>query len=237
MTKCKTIDLTRPAELQFDEETASFQPSWKNTILMTAYGKERTLVLARDGRCLLLPQPLQKVLDQFASDNGIADYERQALYDWIGVHKGRGYIAGDNRLVPTHGTTNPAVVYYMAYYLYHTYEAGGRVIASFHGRKKRNFQVIIDTGYKTFVRLLQAADDAAKLQLDILAWQMHSYGVKKVHKRQSVRFYDMCSTKRLMCQDLRKRWMLEFCHQVIPDYCTPEECKEIEERVRRYIEK
>lgn len=76
-----------------------------------------------------------------------ADYERQALYDWIGVHKGRGYIAGNNRLVPTHGTTNPAVVYYMAYYLYHTYEAGGRVIASFHGRKKRNFQVVIDTGY------------------------------------------------------------------------------------------
>lgn len=225
------------AELLPDEETVSFQPGWDNTILMTAYDKDRTLIFTWDGRCLVLPRPLQAVLDQFACDNDIADYERQAIYDMIGVHKGRGYIAGNNRLVPTHGTTNAAVVYYMARYLVDKHEVAGQVVASFQGYGEQIFRIVIDTGYQTFMNLLLAADRAARLQLDILDWMMHNYGVKQVDRQQSVRFYGMCGENRQKSRDLRRRWMMMLVRRVIRDYCTEEECAEIERLIKHYIEK
>ncbi|MGN1282536.1 MAG: hypothetical protein ACI4UB_01805 [Limosilactobacillus sp.] len=237
MKKAKRINLTKITELHYDEETISFAPGWDNTILMTAYDRERTLVLTWDGRCLLLPHPLPAVLEQFASDNDIADYERQAVYDMIGVHKGRGYIAGNNRLVPTHGITNGGVVYYMARYLRDEHAVNGMVVASFRGRKRHIYRVTIDTSYETFMNLLQAANRAARLQLDILEWKMHNYGVKPVDRQQSVRFYGVCGEKRQKCRDLRRRGMLMLVRRVIRDYCTPAECEKIEQLIGHYIEK
>lgn len=237
MKKVKTLDLTKMPELLLDEMTVSFQPDWDNTILMTAYDRERTLILTCDGRCLVLPRKLHEVLEQFAKDNDVADYERQALYEMIGVHKGRGYIAGNNRLVPTHGTTNTNVVYYMARYLADKHEVDDQVVASFQGHEEQIFRVVIDTGYQTFMNLLLAADEAAKLQLDILDWMMHNYGVKQVDKQQSVRFYGMCGENRQKSRDFRLQWMMMLVRQVIQDYCTPEECEEIERHIKRYIEK
>lgn len=237
MKKVKTIDLTKMSELLLDEETASFQPSWDNTILMTAYNKERTFIFTQDGRCLVLPRSLREVLDQFACDNDIADYERQAIYDMIGVRKGRGYIAGNNRLVPTCGTTNTDVIYYMARYLVDKHEVDGQVVASFQGHEEHIFRIVIDTGYQTFMNILLAADEAAKLQLDILDWLMHNYGVKPVDKQQSVRFYGMCGENRQKSRDFRRRWMMMLVRRVIRDYCTEEECEEIERLIKHYIEK
>lgn len=239
MKKTQTIDLTKMSELLLDEETASFQPDWDNILLMTAYDTDRTFVLTWDGRHLVLPRPLREVLEQFARDNDIAEFECQALYDMIDVHKGRGYIAGHNRLVPTCGTSNDGVVYYVAKRLGDKRATDdGCTMASFWGRKRRIFRVKIDTSYQTFINLLQAADDAANLQLDTLEWRMHSLGVQKVDKqREGVRFYNMCSNRRAMSRDLRRRWMMMLVRRVIRNYCTEEECEEIERLIRHYIEK
>ncbi len=238
MKQTRELDLSKMSSLLLDEETASFQPSWDNTILMTAYDRERTFILTWDGRYLVLPRTLREVLEQFARDNDIAEFECQALYDMIGVHKGRGYIAGNNRLVPTCGTSNGQVVYYVAKRLFDKRATeDGQTMASFRGRKRQIFRIKIDTGYKTFMNLLQAADDAAKLQLNALEWRMHSLGVKRVAKRKSVHFYDMCSNRRAMSRDLRRRWMMMLVRRVIQNYCTEEECKEIERLIKRYIEK
>lgn len=94
MKKTKTIDLTAMPQVHIDEETNAFRPAWDNTILLTAYDASRTFVLTWDGRQLVLGQPLREVLSRFADDNDIAEYERQALYDLVGVRKGRGYVAG-----------------------------------------------------------------------------------------------------------------------------------------------
>lgn len=238
MKQTRELDLSKMSSLLLDEETASFQPSWDNTILMTAYGRERTFILTWDDRCLVLPRSLREVLEQFARDNDIAEFECQALYDMIDVHKGRGYIAGHNRLVPTCGTSNDQVVYYVAKRLFDKRATeDGQTMASFRGWKRQIFRVKIDTGYKTFMNLLQAADDAAKLQLDALEWRMHSFGIKQVDKRESVHFYNMCGNRRAMSRDLRRRWMMMLVRRVIRNYCTEEECKEIERLIRHYIEK
>ncbi len=238
MKQTRELDLNKMSSLLLDEETASFQPSWDNTILITAYDKERTFILTRDNRCMVLPRSLREVLEQFARDNDIAEFECQALYDMIGVHKGRGYIAGHNRLVPTCGTSNGRVVYYVAKRLFDKRATeDGQTVASFRGRKHQIFRVKIDTGYKTFINLLQAADDAAKLQLNALEWRMHSLGVKRVNKRENVHFYDMCGNRRVMSRDLRRRWMMILVRRVIRKYCTEEECKEIESLIKHYIEK
>lgn len=239
MKQTVKIKLSELSELVLDEETTGFRPNWDNIILMTAYDKKRTFILTWDGRYLVLPRPLGTVLEQFAQDNDIADYERQALYDMIGVYKGRGYIAGHNRLVPTCGTTNDSVVYYVARRLAgrEAIEDGQMVEASFRGRKHQLFRVVIDTSYKTFMNLLEATDEVAGVQLDILEWRMHSYRVKKVNKRDSVRFYAMYGNHRLKSRDLRRRWIMMLVRRVIRDYCTEEECAEIERLIKHYIEK
>lgn len=239
MKRTKTIDLTKPSKLRIDEETSAFHPSWGNTILMTAYDDERTFVLTRDGRNLLLKRPLREVLSRFALDNDVPWYERQAIYDLTGARKGRGYIAGHHRLVPTHGTTNANVVYYMAHWLDEEGIAvhDGKLIVSFHGRK-RIFRVWIDTSLKTFNRLLKAANEVAEYQLDEMVWMMHNYGIKESDKKESVRYYhtvgDQC---RCTHHELRCVCMDTVVRHVLMDYLNEEDCEEAIARIKRDIKK
>lgn len=237
MGKNKTIDLTKLASLPIDEEDSGFRPDWKNTLLMTRYDDHRTFVLDRDGRHLILTQPLHAVLERFAHDNGVAEFERQALYDMIGVRKGRGYIAGHNRLVPTCGTSNANVVYYMAHHLTEKEKTpdGQMVIASFRGRKHRTYRVHIDTSYKTFRHLLEAADKCACHQLNALEWRMHHFGVKTVNKKENVHFYRVCDCYRDLYNAICRERVLWIVRHVISDYCSPEECEEIIKRIERLI--
>lgn len=238
MKKTKTIDLTAMPQVHIDEETNAFRPAWDNTILLTAYDASRTFVLTWDGRQLVLGQPLREVLSRFADDNDIAEYERQALYDLVGVRKGRGYVAGHHRLVPTHGTTNAGVVYYIAHRL-----AGDctlhddQVVASFRGHK-RIFRVQIDTSVTTFESLLEAANQVAECQLAGLDWLMHNYGVKMISKRESVNYYhniqDHC---RRMHRVLRQAWMMAVVYHILQDYLSDEDLHEILERIKRKMKK
>ena len=237
MKKTKFIDLTKMDKLRIDEETGAFHPNWDNTILMTVYDAERTFLLTRDGRNLLLTQPLRDVLHCFARDNDIDEYERQAIYKMVGAHKGRGYIAGHHRLVPTHGTTNANVVYYMAHWLdgNGTSANGQLMIASFHGRK-RIYRISIDTSLKTFDRLLKAANQAASCQLDGLDWLMYNYGVKTVNKKKSVRYHHnirdkcRCAHHRIQCA-----WMITLIRHILSDYLSEEEIREIIKKIKRNI--
>lgn len=237
MKKTKTIDLAKILKLPIDEETNAFHPSWDNAILLTAYDGSRTFVLTRDGRNLLLTLPLRDVLNRFAQENDVAKYERQALYDLVGARKGRGYIAGHHRLVPTHGTTNANVVYYMAHLLDEEGISANeqQLVISFHGRKQI-FRVHVDTSLQTFNRLLKAANEAADYQLDELDWLMHNYGVKKIPKRESVRYYhhirDHC---RRAHHDLREARTVTLLRPVLRDYFTAPDYRAIMDWIKRAI--
>ncbi len=237
MKKTKTIDLTAMPTVHIDEETNAFRPNWDNTILMTAYDPSRTFVLTWDGRHLLIDQPLREVLSRFADDNDIAEYERQALYDLVGVRKGRGYVAGHHRLVPTHGTTNADVVYYMAHHLAGDVLQDDQVVASFRGRK-RVFRVQIDTSITTFEGLLEAANQVAECQLAGLDWIMHNYGVKMIPKRESVNYYhNIREHCRQMHRVLRQAWMMAVVYHILRDYLGEEDLREILDRIKRKIKK
>lgn len=239
MKRTKTIDLTKPSKLRIDEETSAFHPSWGNTILMTAYDDGRTFVLTRDGRNLLLKRPLREVLSRFALDNDVPWYERQAIYDMTGARKGRGYIAGHHRLVPTHGTTNANVVYYMAHWLDEEGIAvhDHQLIVSFHGCK-RIFRVRIDTSFKTFNRLLKVANEAATFQLDEIDWIRHNYGIDEIDKKESVRYYhnfrDHCQS---VHHELQCARTTAIVRQVLTDYLGEEDCQEIMEKIERNAKK
>ena len=155
----------------------------------------------------------------------------------VGAHMGRGYIAGHHRLVPTHGTTNANVVYYMAHWLDDngTLTDDHLLIASFHGRK-RIYRVCIDTSLKTFDRLLKAANQVAACQLDGLDWLMHNYGVKTVNKKKSVRYHHNIRDKcRCTHHRIRCAWMIALIRHILRDYLSEEEIREIIKKIKRNI--
>lgn len=239
MKKTKTIDLTNLAELDIDEETDGFRPTWDNAILMTAYDERRTFVLTWDGRQLVLRQPLHDVLSRFARDNDVMEYERQAIYDLVGARKGRGYVAGHHRLVPTQGTTNNNVVYYMAHRLADDCACRNNqlVLASFRGHK-RVFRVYLDTSLKTFERLLESANEVATYQLDALEWLLHNYGLKKVDKREGVRVFHIIHEHcRRIHNDIRRAWTIAVVCRILREYFSEEDYQEIIRRIKRNLGK
>lgn len=239
MKKTKTIDLTKGIEVAIDEETSVFRPTWYNVILMTAYDEGRTFVLTWDGRQLLVRRSLREVLSQFAQDNDVGECERQAIYNLVGTHKGRGYVAGHHRLVPTHGTTNERVIYYMAHRLLEDWSIKDDqiVVASFRGRK-RIFRIYIDTSIKTFEGILRAANQVAEYQLDGLDWLTYNYGIKEVDERESVRYHHQLREDcRQAYHQMRQAWVLTVVEQVLRDYLPEEDCQEIMNRIKRNIKK
>lgn len=182
----KKIDLMELHRLAIDGEPANYQVRWDNTLLIAAYDQDRTFILTTEGEKLVLKRRLSEVLDRFAEENSIHSHEMGVLYDLVGCRT-RGYIAGHHRLVPTCGRSNSQVVYYMVHFLDDAAELidDKRVEMLLRG-KNETYHVQVNTSYRTFRRIVGAADDVAKIQLQIYEYCRHQYGKKKqedIHER------------------------------------------------------
>ncbi|WP_267201498.1 hypothetical protein [Limosilactobacillus kribbianus] len=230
------LDLSRLTEVQIDAETDGFQPRWDNTILLVAYDQQRTFVLTSDGRYLVLGRPLQETLIKFANDNDVDDYIMRALYGMIGQHKGRGYIAGNNRLVPTHGKTNTHVAYYMADCLDNHFHCKHRdmELATFVSEGQA-YSVYFDTSAQTFSQLIRAADRVASLQLGKLTWDKHNFGDDALEERRGVRTFHDGQRYRQDCHDIRYAVMMELLRQTCFEYCSEEEQQQAIDKLKRLI--
>ena len=228
------LDLSKLPEVRIDVETDGFQPRWDNTILMTAYDRTRTFVLTSDGRHLVLGHSLQETLTKFASDNDVDDYIMRSLYREIGQCKGRGLIAGNNRLVPTHGKTNKHVAYYMANLLDSHDHCNQRdmELAAFVS-EGQTYYVYFDTGKKTFKQLIDAADEVASLQLDALTWLKHNFGVEVLEERRGVHTFRDGQRYRQASHAIAQAKAMELARQAFFEYCTEEEKQRAAEKIKR----
>lgn len=182
----RKIDMAKIASLPIDGVTDNFQVRWDNTLLIAAYDQERTFILTVDGEQLVLRRRLREVLHRFACENSVHNHEMHALYQLVDCRT-RGYVAGHHRLVPTCGRTNDQVVYYMVHYLDDAAELidDKRVELLLKG-KRETFHVRVDTSYRTFRRIVDAADRVAKIQLQIYEYCRHQYGKvnsENIHER------------------------------------------------------
>lgn len=170
------IDMAKLATMKIDGVATNYQVRWDNTLLLTAYDQEQTFILTTDGERLLLRQRLRDVLRRFADENTIHQYEMEGLYKLVGCRT-RGYIAGHHRLVPTCGQSNQQVIYYMVHFLDHAAELvdDKRVELLLKG-SQGTYHVLVDTSYRTFRRIVSAADQVAKIQLRIYEYCRHQYG-------------------------------------------------------------
>lgn len=181
MTFSNEIDLSRLSMVSIEEEIENFQVRWDNTILITAYDAQRTFILTHDGHRLLLRNSLKEVLKQFREDNDVSMFKVGAAYRRINHSKGRGYICGRWLLVPTHGTTNANVAYYMAHFLkYHCWcKQRDRVMCRFEC-PEFNCDVYVDTSLASFDKIINAADQVSDRQKAALIWQCNKYNLTDI---------------------------------------------------------
>ncbi len=175
------IDLGRLSTIPIDGEIKNFQVRWDNTILITAYDAQRTFILTDDGHRLLLRSPLRVVLKRFCEDNDISPFKIAATYRRINHSKGRGYICGRWLLVPTHGTTNANVAFYMAHFLkYHCWcKERDRVMCKFECLHY-SCDVYVDTSLASFDKIINAADRVSYRQKVALIAQCNNYNLTDI---------------------------------------------------------
>lgn len=173
-----TYDFGNLSSLEVGREVEGFQLRVDNFLAMTAYDKERTIVLTVHGHLLLLRHNLTTCLKQFGNLDRIRDYEMDAYYQQVGC-KTQGLIAGNYRLVPSQGASNPHVVYYNAHFLdaKHYSEKLQRVLITFRVDQVY-YQLQVDACFSSFVRILAAAEKVSAYQLKNLEEEMWRLGVR-----------------------------------------------------------
>lgn len=176
----KTIDLRDKTALPIDDFTNGFEVRWDNTLLVTSYSRQQTLVVTRHGELIVMDRSLKRVLDDFSDFAGIHYFEMRCLYQLTG-ERTFGYVAGNYSLIPTCGRTNPAVAYFMKHHLdnFCLDEETENVLATFKGKKGSLIRVMLDTNLRTFKRMWSATHTVGRIHLLSLENQCRHYGVKK----------------------------------------------------------
>lgn len=173
------------SSLKLDGEIEGFQLRVDNFLAMTALDKERTIVLTVQGHLLLLRCTLSNCLKQFCDLYHIRSYEMDAYYQQVQCRT-QGLIAGNYRLVPSQGASNPHVVYYNAHFLDAKYysEDLQRVLIIFK-TEDGYYQLQVGACFSSFVRILAAAEKVSAFQLKNLEEEMWRLGVKSEDKSSS----------------------------------------------------
>lgn len=159
-----------------------FTIDWENVLALTKYHTNQTAILKTTGEKLVLNQPLRETLQKFALDHGIFHYEMQALYGMVN-ERTLGYIAGPHQLIPSCGAGNDRVVYCMAHHLQEAHRCPNGVILEFVVSNRTHY-LVVDTSYCTFRRMMTAGDQVTNLQVSVLNWLLHDYGIEKFPNRE-----------------------------------------------------
>lgn len=172
------IDLSCLEKLEIDEETIAFQPRWENVLVLAAYGKDKTFILTIRGEKIILHQRLKTVLRDFSMQMGIRQIETRTLFKMVN-ERTFSFVAGHYTLVPTCGHGNQQVVYYMGHHVDHLQKDPQRnaVLISFAAQDKL-VHISVDSCYRTVERLLTSANEAGKIQLEMLKNLCHQFGVQ-----------------------------------------------------------
>ncbi|WP_251546449.1 hypothetical protein [Limosilactobacillus caecicola] len=153
----------------------NYRLTWDNFLLMTNYGQHETWVYLTTGQGLVIHQPLNKVLREFAIQNQY--YSRYAVpyYEYLShTCTIRGLVAGYNILVPSMGSNNPEVVYYMTKPLRdHIYLEQQQGMLLNYDQVK----VVIPAYPKKFEKILKHADRVSHCQIKVLREMMRLFGI------------------------------------------------------------
>ena len=236
----KTIDMSMLDKLKIDGEVANYLVQWDNTLLLTAYDQNRTFVLTADGEQLLIRERLKDVLSRFAQANLIYEYEMEVHFAKVGCQT-RGYVAGHHRLVPTCGSSNEQVIYYMVHLMEDAseLESDKRVEMIMTGREGDKYHVQIATSERTFRRIVSAADEVAKEQLSLFEYWMYRLGKVKREIFERTYFGDYCVYTKLrkLALDLFIRTVLHILNKAHKKVYGEETPAELVKEVKRVINK
>lgn len=175
-----SYDFGNLATLKNYTEVEGFQPRFDNCLALTAYNDQQILVLTLTGQLLLVKNSLSACLKQLCQHYRIYSYEMDVYYR-LAECRTQGLIAGNYRLVPSQGTSNPHVVYYNAHFIdSKTYsKERHRVLLTMDNGQGDFFQLYIDASYRSFVRILSAAERVSKYQLQKVEVEMRRLGMVK----------------------------------------------------------
>ena len=220
----KIIDMSMLDKLKIDGEVANYLVQWDNTLLLTAYDQNRTFVLTVDGEQLLIRERLKDVLSRFK----------------VGCQT-RGYVAGHHRLVPTCGSSNEQVIYYMVHLMEdaNELESDKRIEMIMTGREGDKYHVQIATSERTFRRIVSAADEVANDQLSLFEYWMYRLGKVKREIFERTYFGDYCVYTKLrkLALDLFIRTVLHILNKAHKKVYGEETPAELVKEVKRVINK
>ena len=97
------------------EQVDHYQLTWNNFLLLTKYQENKIFILLNNGFRLVINRSIKQVLRDFSHTNHCYARCNIPYYEMLGERNPiKSYVAGRNRLVPSMGTNNAEVVYYMA---------------------------------------------------------------------------------------------------------------------------
>lgn len=213
-----------------DQFAPAFKVRWDNVLALTAFSAKETLICTSQGKKVVVRQTLRETLSRFADEYDLSQDEMRALYEG----KTQGYVAGRHKLVPTCGVGNKQVIYYMAHLMQEYHELVNGVMMEFVVGNVHH-HLFADASYRTFKRLMLAADQAGQKQLNALKWKMHNYGLDSISIDPQIKTY----------QDLRewkqadREWRYKYCKNVYDqiskkEYGQPIE-KNFDDRLRKLM--
>lgn len=156
-----------------------YRLTWENFLIMTRYGDEQTFVLLSNGDRLIIDQPLKNALRKFSAVNHCYSRCSVPYYELLGEHHLiRAFVAGRNLLVPSMGTRNAEMVYYMAKPLkdhYFTKDQQGMILA--FETPQLQINVRVPAYPKKFDKILAQANEISQMHLVELHETEHRYGI------------------------------------------------------------
>lgn len=173
-----TIEELKQGDIQMVNQ---YRLTWDNFLLITHYNDDQTFVLLSSGVRLIINRSLRQVLRDFSAVNHC--YRRCSVpyYEMLGErHPIRAYVAGRNLLVPSMGTNNAEVVYYMAKPLkMHCYSHNEQGMLLMFETVDHRINVLVPAYEKKFDKILDQADEISHLHLLEVHEKSHRYGTSR----------------------------------------------------------
>ncbi|WP_295731041.1 hypothetical protein [uncultured Limosilactobacillus sp.] len=163
------------------EVVTQYRLTWKNFLIITRYGEEQTFVLLSNGERVIIDQPLKVAMREFSTVNHCYSRCSVPYYELLGEHHPiRAYVAGRNLLVPSMGTQNAEMVYYMVKPMtdhYFTKDQQGMILA--FETPQLCVNVRVPAYQKKFEKILHQANAISQMHLTELHETVHRYGLEQ----------------------------------------------------------
>ncbi|MDO4903887.1 MAG: hypothetical protein Q3959_06475 [Limosilactobacillus sp.] len=178
MTPFSMIDFSDLKSMPIDATVESFTLKRDNFLSVTAYDDCSSVVLTMEGNIVRLMKPLKKCLKEYCEVYHINQHELSAHYKQVSCST-KALVHGRYLIIPTHGATNPNVVYYNDFYIDSSkyLDESSRMLLSFKNDKGVVYKILVDASERTFNRIRESAHYVSKNQLDICYEYMYQLGI------------------------------------------------------------